>query len=94
VLWISRPGYQGPLLIRGRQLDGPLAVGFGNEIVPFAELQLPPGTAAGAPLSPQGWRNWPSMSRLRSPGCYGWQIDGSDFSEVIVIRAVAGPQNG
>ncbi len=88
VLWVSRPSYNGPLLIRGRQLDGLHAVGFGQDLVPFAEQQLPPGTGAGAPLSQNGWRNWPSTARLRSAGCYGWQIDGTDFSEVIVFHAV------
>jgi hypothetical protein len=87
VLWVSRPSYNGPVLIRGRQLDGSHAVGFGQDAVPFAELQLPPGSAAGAPRSQNGWRDWPSTTRIRSPGCYGWQIDGSHSSELIVIRA-------
>jgi hypothetical protein len=88
VLWVSRPSYNGPVLIRGRQLNGPDGVGFGLDLVPFAELQFPPGTRAGAPPTANGWRNWPSTTRIRSPGCYGWQIDGDNFSEVIVIDAV------
>jgi hypothetical protein len=86
VLWVAQPSYQGPVLIRGRRLDRPGAVGFGLGIVPNDELQLPPGDRAGAPPSPHGWRNWPSTSRARSPGCYAWQIDGTGFSRIVVAR--------
>lgn len=89
VLWVSKPTYAGPLLIRGRRLDGSVAVGFEQGLVPLDELQLAPGQGAGAPPSAHGWRNWPSTARIRSPGCYGWQIDGTSFSETIVIRATA-----
>ena len=85
VLWVSDPGYEGPILIRGRQLDGPGFLGFGGDEVPLTEMQLPPGYAenfAG------GWRNFPSYTRLRAPGCYGYQVDGTTFSEVVVFRAL------
>jgi len=35
-----------------------------------------------------GWANYPSYTRLRAAGCYGYQIDGTAFSRVIVFRAV------
>ena len=89
VLWVSRPQYDGPVLIRGRRLDGHGWVGFEQGRVPLAELQFPSGTGAGAPLSTHGWRNWPSTARLRFPGCYGVQIDGTTFSTVVVFRASA-----
>lgn len=85
VLWASSRSYHGPILIRGRQLDGNHAVGFGQLLIPYAELQFPAGH--GDP-SQGGWRAWPSETRLRAPGCYAWQVDGTDFSEVIVFRAV------
>lgn len=91
VLWIGRPEYTGPVLIRGRQLDGPHAVGFGKQNVPFAEIQLPPGGHAGAP--PQGgWRNWPSFTRLHAGGCYAYQVDGTNFSETVVFKAITLPR--
>jgi hypothetical protein len=34
-----------------------------------------------------GWRQWPGGTWLRTPGCYAWQIDGTDFSDVIVFEA-------
>jgi hypothetical protein len=84
--WIADPAYDGPVLIRGRQLNGRHRVGFGNGIVPYSEMQVPPGTG-----DPQvdGWRGWGGYARFRVPGCYGIQVDGTDFSEVIVFKAVA-----
>jgi hypothetical protein len=81
VTWTAA-GYSGPVLIRGRELGGPHAVGFGEGHVPYDELQLL-GPAMGAPRG-----QWPSFTRVRGPGCYAYQVDGESFSEVIVFRAV------
>jgi len=32
-------------------------------------------------------REWPSYTRLRASGCYGWQVDGETFATVIIFRA-------
>ncbi len=74
-------GYSGPILIRGRQLGGSGAVGFGEGHVPYDELQLL-GTAMGAPPG-----QWPSFTRVQGPGCYAYQVDGTSFSAMIVFRA-------
>jgi len=37
---------------------------------------------------PPGSRGIPSGLRVRAPGCYGVQIDGTNFSRVIVFKAV------
>jgi hypothetical protein len=76
VLWFVRPRYRGPVLVRGRRLDGPGLVRFGRGVMPAAELRLPAGTG-----------EQPSFTRLRSLGCYAYQIDGVGFSRVIVFRA-------
>jgi hypothetical protein len=81
VTWTAG-SYSGPVLIRGRELGGPHAVGFGEGHVPYDELQLL-GPAMGAPRG-----QWPSFTRVRGPGCYAYQVDGLSFSEVIVFRAV------
>jgi hypothetical protein len=81
--WIGAPSYHGPVLIRGRTLTGPDGLGFGAGKVPLAEMDVPPG---GVALNPGGWRLWPGYVRLRSPGCYGLQVDGTTFSEVIIFR--------
>ena len=86
VLWIARTGYGGPVLIRGHRLDGPQGLGFGDGHVPSTDMRLTSSTASGS-----GWRGraWPSYTRLRAAGCYAWQIDGTNFTTVIVFRAVA-----
>ena len=88
VLWTVAPRYRGPVLIRGRQLDGPNLVRFDNGSFPPAELRLPSGGVTSA----NGFRDRPSFTRLRAPGCYAWQLDGTTFSQVIVFRAVISPQ--
>jgi hypothetical protein len=83
VLWIAHR-YRGPVLIRGAQLDGPNRVRFGLAHIPAAEMRL---TSVGG-NSPRGWQNRPSSTRLRAPGCYAWQVDGTTFSRIIVFKAV------
>jgi hypothetical protein len=83
VLWIAHR-YRGPVLIRGLQLDGPNEVRFGLARSPAREMRL---TSVGG-SSPGDWQNRPSTTRVRAPGCYGWQVDGATFSRVIVFRAV------
>jgi hypothetical protein len=75
VMWIVDPRYGRPVLVRGRQLDGPNEVRFRGGRVPPRELRL-----SGSPSDP-------SYTRLRAPGCYGYQIDGARFSRVIVFEA-------
>jgi hypothetical protein len=82
--WLGDPMYGGPALIRGRQLDGPYGLGFGDRRWPYSEMQLPPGQ--GDPQT-GGWRGWGGYARFRAPGCYGVQVDGTDFSEVITFKA-------
>ena len=78
VTWTASSTYSGPVLIRGRQVGGGGAVGFGEGHVPYDELQLQSGSA-GPP--------WQSFTRVRAPGCYFYQADGTSFSETIVFRA-------
>jgi hypothetical protein len=86
VLWVGRPSYRGPVLVRGGQIDGSNPLGFEGGKVPFGELQLhdPPG--------PGGWADWPTYTRVRAPGCYAYQIDGTTFSRIVVFRAVIAEQ--
>jgi len=49
-----------------------------------ADLQFAPGKGSGS----EGWRNWPSATRLQASGCYAHQVDGTTFSEVIVFRGL------
>jgi hypothetical protein len=86
VLWVSNPSYDGPILIRGHQLDGANAVRFGQGGTTLLnELGFRRGEADNWT---GGWRNFPSYTRLRAGGCYAYQVDGAGFSDIIVFRAV------
>lgn len=91
VLWVSAPAYSGPVLVRGKQLDGPNDLRFESGPDPAAERQLQVEADA---RSQSGWREWRSYTRLRGPGCYAYQVDGTSFSQVIVFRAATGALEG
>ena len=77
VLWYTLPTIRGPgpILIRGRQLDGPNELRFDAPRLPLREMTITNLYAR------------PSYTRLRAPGCYAYQIDGATFSKVIVFEA-------
>jgi len=85
VLWVSDPKYGGPILIRGRQVDGTNGIRFGLAGPRLLEELAFPGHSADNWSG--GWRNFPSYTRLRGPGCYAYQVDGAGFSDTIVFRA-------
>lgn len=86
VTWTADSSYEGPVLIRGRQLGGG-AVGFGEGHVPYDELQLDaPGQGAATPRGTG--REWFTFTRAERGGCYFYQVDGTNFSETILFRAV------
>ena len=80
VLWIAAPRYSGPFLVRGRRIDGTSWLGFERGAHPLSELQFPP-----RPAGYRGWRGTPSYTRVREPGCYAYQVDGTTFSRVLVF---------
>jgi hypothetical protein len=75
VLWFFAQDHGVRVLVRGRQLDGPYGVRFGLAPTPSRELKI---AGSGA---------HPATTRLRTGGCYGYQIDGPDYSRVIVFEA-------
>jgi hypothetical protein len=80
VRWIGGPGYSGPALVRGGQLDGDNKVGLsvGSTGI-MTELALDVA---------DGWNDWPSTTHVRGPGCYAYQVDGHGFSYLLVFKAV------
>ncbi len=84
--WLVAPSYRGPVLIRGARVDAAgemrFALGFGQHL---RSLRL----AARAGVQPNGWRAIPSVTLVRRPGCYAYQVDGTSFSQIIVIRVVS-----
>lgn len=88
VLWLAAPSAVGPILVRGRQLDGPGTVGFGDGATPAPDLLLSDtSNIVGVPGSSPGWRNFVAYTRIRGPGCYAYQIDTVAGSEVVVFGA-------
>lgn len=93
ILFIREPGFEGPVLVRGRQMDGTSRMGFGTQIDPVWELRLSESSWAeprkalrpwGRTLrTPEGWRVAVRHVRIRADGCYAFQIDGQSFSEKI-----------
>jgi hypothetical protein len=92
ILWIGRPDYDGTVVVRGGRIDAKGAVKFEGD---GSRLELLPeryahGSWPGAAL---GWRDWPSVVRVRGQGCYALQVDTKNGSETIVFRAVRDSQS-
>jgi hypothetical protein len=88
VLWVARPDYAGPALIRGRRIDGIGELRFLGRVT--GELRFPLETGVRAGASEQGWRYLPSTVYVSAPGCYGFQIDGVDWTITIVMATADG----
>jgi hypothetical protein len=84
--WTAATSYQGPVLIRGRQAGGSGVVGFGEGHTPYDELQLL-DSGQQAPAHPSGSRSWLTLARVKSPGCYAFQVDTVRSSSVVYLRA-------
>jgi hypothetical protein len=104
-IWLVKPPYAGPLLIRGQQVKGPARTAFsaqldqyGNPIGPtpgpsasthsdygmsrpfYGELDLPAGA------QPPYWGAYFADTHFDVPGCYFIQVDGTTFSQLILIE--------
>jgi hypothetical protein len=90
VLWLVHPRYRGPVLIRGRRLDGLQSMRFDRGVLPAAEIRIKPGETVTWMGQAPASRGRPSYVRIRAAGCYGAQIDGTAFSAVVVF-VVSGP---
>jgi hypothetical protein len=86
ILWLETPG-TGPILVRGRQLDGSNQVGFGPDLVPVPELVLEPSDAVGVSNETPGWFSYVAYTRVRAAGCYAYQVDTALGSETIGFEA-------
>jgi hypothetical protein len=87
VFWYVQPSYRGPVLIRGRRLDGPQLVRFNGKRLPPSELHIESAETVSWQGQPRGSRGVPSGVRIIAPGCYGFQIDGTSFSRIVIFVA-------
>ncbi len=95
-IWVSRPPYEGPVLVRGGRLDGQGTLSFAlSHHQSSGELRLPGGSwdRLGSPLKignrkvrpPEGWRVAKSVTQIQEPGCYAFQTDGVGFSYTLAF---------
>lgn len=89
-LWAISPTYSGPVLIRGGRVDRAGLVRFGGDAAtPRAMVQTSTPVFRMTADGSREWRYYPTETLLRAAGCYAFQVDGADFSYVIVFRASA-----
>jgi len=79
----ASPDYRGPALIQGQRLNGTGTILFPGTAGSTPEL-VPADSATT--VSSSGWRQWSSTAQVPGPGCYAFQIDGTAFSEVVVVE--------
>ena len=83
IRWVAPAALAGPVLIRSRRLDRPRSVRFAKtrQSRTTGELRVvfTPGKAAQVRGS--------AFVLLPSPGCYGFQVDGLDFSNTSIFAA-------
>ena len=75
------PAYAGKVVVRGHQLDGTNGIPFRG--------QQGDGNILISPGSPGHWRQRDAVVSS-APGCYGLQVDGDNFSEIIVFSVTGG----
>ena len=80
-LILVSPAYSGKVVVRGHQLDGTNGMPFRG--------QQGDGNLTIAPGTPGQWRQKDAVVS-GAPGCYGLQVDGDSFSEIIVFSVTGG----
>jgi hypothetical protein len=85
VFWYVKPSYRGRVLIRGRRLDAPGSLRFGEQRLSH-QLRIRSGQSVQWAGQPEGSRGLPSAVRALAGGCYGAQMDGTSFSRTVVFN--------
>ncbi|MDQ1552614.1 MAG: hypothetical protein QOD50_2036 [Actinomycetota bacterium] len=84
-IWTADPGFEGPVSVRGRQIDGQAELRFGDPNDPVQELRLVRGDSSAlvAGRSILGT----SEIRVQASGCYAVTIDAGGSATTVVFRA-------
>ena len=86
VRWVVAPTYTGPLLVRGGRLDSTGTVIF-PEVDHSGEIRIATDPSVNRPdSSVNGWRDHPGAINVDGPGCYGLQVDGMSFTQIVVLE--------
>ncbi len=84
--WVIERTYDGAVLVRGARIGRPGQVRFAHSYGQhLRELHWDAGSDAGLPPDPT-FRFLPSATLFRVAGCYAFQIDGTSFTRIIVVR--------
>ena len=81
-VWFMDTRYAMRALVRGRQLDGPNELRFVHGFPGFTAERI---SNPVRELLVEG--SAPSLTRVRAPGCYAYQVDGRKFSYLVVFEA-------
>ncbi len=76
--WTGEAAYTGPIFIHGREIGGTNPLGFG--------ANFPLDTDPYFSSAPSGDIFDTGYVDVKAPGCYAIQVDGVDFSEIIVFQ--------
>lgn len=82
-LWFVKPGYTAAFLVRGRRLDSPGDVRFGED-GSLDNIAVRGPTSNGS----NGYREVPGGTYVREPGCYAWDVDGVSLHYSIVFQVL------
>jgi hypothetical protein len=85
--WFATPDYQGPALIRGRQIGESTPITFAAEGANPSRpsLDFRSDTMSDVRIA-AGWRTQAASIEALNPGCYAFQVDGLDLLEFIVFE--------
>ena len=101
-VWLVKPPYAGPLVIRGQQVNGTARAAFSRQLdgrgiligptptatVPAFGESIPYYSELDFPAggTPRYWRAYFARTHYDVAGCYFIQVDGSTFSETILFE--------
>jgi hypothetical protein len=101
-IWLVKPPYAGPLVIRGQQVNGTARVAFTRQLDDRGALIGPTPTATvpafgesipyygeldlPAGGTPHHWRAYFARTHYGVAGCYFIQVDGTTFSETFLLE--------
>jgi hypothetical protein len=94
-LWLASDSFGERALIRGAGIEPPGEVRFssGNGTARSLELRFPEGSTGVAGIIDPAWRGreWPSLTWVKGPGCYAFQVDSPSWSYAVVFEVRAAP---
>jgi hypothetical protein len=89
--WLVEPGSAGPVVVRGRRVDASGKLRFGEGPDPATSLDLPAESNSFLPgVSDLGWRFFPSIVRVKVPGCYRVTVRSEGAVQTLHFRAAFG----